>query len=102
VRFDWDEGNLRHIARHGVTAAEVEQAFEGKLQWDPPYVRNDEVRASVLGRTPAQRVLQMVVTTRGTKLRVVTAHTAKKKERERYAEYEKSQASQASAALERG
>ena len=100
MAFDWDEGNLRHIERHHVTAAEVEQAFQGLLQWDPPYVRNDEVRASVRGRTPGERVLEMVVTMRGTKLRIVTAHTAKKRERERYAEYEKSQSSQASAALE--
>jgi hypothetical protein len=27
-RYDWDEHNINHIAAHGVTPAEVEEAFE--------------------------------------------------------------------------
>jgi uncharacterized DUF497 family protein len=27
AKFDWDDANAGHIARHGVTPEEVEQAF---------------------------------------------------------------------------
>jgi uncharacterized protein len=91
VQFDWDEGNRSHIERHGVTTAEAEEALKGHLLYDPPYVRNDEVRANVRGRTWAGRVLAIVFTQRGAKLRVVTARDAKRKERKLYAQYEKGQ-----------
>lgn len=91
MTFDWDDGNLSHIERHKVTPVEVEEALNGLLLYDPPYVRNGEPRASVRGRTHAGRVLEIVFTIRGTKLRVITAHTAKKRERMQYAEYEESQ-----------
>jgi YD repeat-containing protein len=91
VTFDWDEGNLSHIERHGVRAAEVEEALAGPVVWDQPYVRNGEERATAWGRTQAGRILAITITMRGAKLRVITAHTAKKRERKRYAEHEKSQ-----------
>jgi uncharacterized DUF497 family protein len=100
VRFDWDPGNLSHIESHEVTAAEVEEALNGLLLYDPLYERDGEQRASVYGRTTAARILKIVFTIRGERLRVVTAHTAKKRERKRYEQYEKSQGTQASAALE--
>jgi uncharacterized protein len=34
--FDWDEYNLSHIARHGVTAEEAEEAvMNDPLEMDP-------------------------------------------------------------------
>jgi len=27
IRFDWDEANVEHIARHNVTPQEIEQVF---------------------------------------------------------------------------
>ncbi len=27
--FEWDDDNIDHLARHGITAEEVEELFEG-------------------------------------------------------------------------
>jgi uncharacterized DUF497 family protein len=84
AEFDWDEANTAHIARHEVTPREVEQAYANN-----PFVvvaemlRNGETRALCAGITDAGRPLQFVYTMRGGKVRVVTAHTAHWKLRER-------------------
>ena len=83
AKFDWDEANIRHIARHGVAPDEVEQAFAN----DPIVVlatqkRSGEERVLCAGLTKAGRPLQFVYTMRRGKVRVVTAHTAHKKVRE--------------------
>lgn len=84
AKFDWDEANTGHIARHGVTPQEVEQAFAN----DPLAVlatqkRSGEERVLCAGLTDAGRPLQFVYTIRGGKIRVITAHTAKRKVREK-------------------
>lgn len=77
-RYEWDAGNLRHIARHGVTLTECEEALV-----DPQRVPGaahagptGEARWAVVGATVAGRVLQVVYTFRGAVYRVVTAHDA--------------------------
>jgi len=82
--FDWDEANITHIARHDVTPQEVEQAYTN----DPLIVlatlsRSGEERVLCAGRTDAGRPLQFVYTIRRGRVRVVTAHTAHRKVRER-------------------
>ena len=82
--FDWDEANISHIARHGVTPEEVEQVFDN----DPLLVlaeqkRGGESRMLCAGRTGAGRPIQLVYTMRRGKVRVITAHTAKYKLREK-------------------
>ena len=92
MTFDWDEGNLSHIERHGVTAELVETTKEWAML-KPPYVRNGEVRAVAVGRTRHGRLLAMVITMRGDKVRVVTARYASEQERKWWhAENEKRQA----------
>ena len=78
MQFEWDEANTSHIARHGVRTQEAEQV----IQNDPMdvEVRNgDEKRVLQLGTTDMDRILFVVVTERGEKLRVVTAYPASKK-----------------------
>jgi uncharacterized DUF497 family protein len=84
TRFDWDDANTAHIARHGVTPAEVEQAFAN----DPLVVltvqkRSGEERVLCAGHTDEGRPLQFVYTMRRGRVRVITAHTAKRKVREK-------------------
>jgi hypothetical protein len=84
AEFDWDEANIGHIARHGVSPEEVEQAFAN----DPLAViaeqeRSREQRVLCAGRTNAGRPLQFVYTVRHGRIRVITAHTAHKKLREK-------------------
>jgi uncharacterized DUF497 family protein len=76
LEFDWDEENLQHITRHGVTAAEAEYALEGPtMEIEYQIVRGEE-RFVEVGLTARGRVLEIVTTFRGAKTRVVTAYDA--------------------------
>jgi uncharacterized DUF497 family protein len=70
------------MARHGVAPEEVEQAFAN----DPLVVlatqkRDGEERVLCAGLTDTGRALQFVYTVRRGRIRVITAHTAKRKVR---------------------
>jgi uncharacterized protein len=88
--FDWDEGNLRKNEKHGVTKAEVEQAFLNK----PLILASDikhsgqEPRFHALGRTDTSRCLHITFTGRrgGTLIRPISARAASRKERRIYEE----------------
>jgi uncharacterized DUF497 family protein len=90
VAFDWDEGNSRKNEKHGITKAEVEQAFLNK----PLIVASDvkhsqqEARFHALGRTDANRCLLITFTERedGTLVRPISARAASRKERKIYEE----------------
>lgn len=85
TRYEWDAGNLPHIAAHRVTPAECEEAFT-----DPRRVPADaravegEVRAAIIGATVRGRVLRVVFTVRGDAVRVVTAHRASRTQAQDY------------------
>ncbi|MGA2206542.1 MAG: BrnT family toxin [Terracidiphilus sp.] len=90
VRFDWDEGNLRKNEKHGVTKAEVEQAFLNRpliVATDVKHSRQ-EPRFHALGRTDANRCLFVTFTERGdgTLIRPISARAASRKERRVYEE----------------
>jgi len=82
--FDWDDANLAHIARHGISPAEVEEVFV-----DTPLPlaideRGGEERHTELGETASGRLLVVVWTRRRRKIRVVTAFPANRKWRRFY------------------
>ena len=76
MEFEWDESNLRHLARHKISRPEFEQAMAN----DPVLVdfsdESGEERWYALGATDALRVLFMVFTYRGERIRPVTAWNA--------------------------
>ena len=79
LSFDWDEVNIQHLARHGVTRVEFEQAM-----WNDPilfdYENVDgEDRWTGLGSTNDWRVLVVAFTIREGRIRAVTAFQATKK-----------------------
>jgi uncharacterized DUF497 family protein len=88
VGFDWDEGNARKNEKHGVTKAEVEQAFLNR----PLIVAADvihsqqEPRFHALGRTDGNRRLHITFTRRGSGslIRPISARVASRKERKIY------------------
>ena len=83
-KFDWDEANTGHIALHDVTPEEVEQAFANNpLVVLAVQKRNAEERVLCAGLTDKGRPLQFVYTMRRGGIRVITAHTAKRKVREK-------------------
>lgn len=84
AKFDWDDANTDHIGRHGVTPTEVEQAFHNSpLVVLAVQKRSGEKRVLCAGVTEEGRPLQFVYTMRRGRVRVITAHTAKRKVREK-------------------
>lgn len=83
--FEWDDGNLDHIARHGVAAEEAEEALlDRRPIGAPAYAVEGETRFAVLGATEQGRVIFVAFTRRGRNVRVVTARDATPVERRRY------------------
>lgn len=75
--FDWDDGNIDHIAEHGVEPGEAEEIFQGKL-----YVRRTAGRYIVLGVTATGRALFTVLERHpGPVVRFITARDMNDKER---------------------
>lgn len=70
-----------HIARHEITAAEVEQVLRnGPLEVEQQ-LRGGERRILCLGQSDAGRLLTVVYTVREGKIRVVTAHPMNRRQR---------------------
>jgi hypothetical protein len=82
--FDWDEGNVAHIARYGVAPDEVEQVFVNEALDLGFELVNGEERWTSIGHTAALRVLVIVWTMRGERVRTVTAFEAGKRAAEEY------------------
>jgi len=84
LSFDWDSGNTRHIARHGITGAEVEEIFAH----DPAAIGFETIegegRWTVIGHTNSLRFLVVVWTMRGQDVRPITAFEAGKRLRDAY------------------
>jgi uncharacterized DUF497 family protein len=76
IRFDWDQANTDHIARHHVTPAEAEQVISGASLPTGTEDRGGEERHTDLGQTAAGRLLVVVWTLRRRRIRVVTAFPA--------------------------
>jgi uncharacterized DUF497 family protein len=84
--FLWDNGNIDHIALHGVTPEEAEQVIENEPLEIGKVERNGELRIVHVGETDAGRILLVAITYRAEQVRVVTAYTAGRKFRRFYNE----------------
>jgi uncharacterized DUF497 family protein len=85
--FEWDNGNLDHIANHGVSPEEAEEAMDDRYQITAPaYDFEGERRRGTIGMTRNGRILYVVYTVRAGLLRVVTVRPATRLERQRYGE----------------
>ncbi len=83
--FEWDEGNIAHIALHDVFPVEAEEVIANRPMDLAKQDRYGEERLQQLGETLSGRVLIVVTTIRGSLLRVVTAFPANRAYREFYA-----------------
>jgi hypothetical protein len=77
--FDWDEANRNHLAQHDVRPQEAEEVFlRDPLDMELQIAGegDGEERLQQLGETAAGRILQLVTTWRGGKVRVISAWDA--------------------------
>jgi len=74
--FDWDEANITHIARHGITPEEAEQAMRNDPADAGLQNIDGEDRFIDIGITDRMRLLIVVSTLRQDLTRVVTAYDA--------------------------
>lgn len=85
--FDWDAGNRdKNWRKHQVSLAECEQAFFNQplLLLEDAKHSTKEARTLLLGITDEGRLLSVVFTERGAKIRVISARPMHKNERELY------------------
>ena len=83
--FDWDDANRKHVAEHGVKSSEAEEVIANNPIDLEVQLRNGEERVLQIGETNALRILVVVTTWRGRRIRVVTAFPAPPQLRKFYA-----------------
>lgn len=74
--FEWDDGNVLHLAQHEVSPSEAEEAI-----LDPDAVvlelsDEEEERFKSVGATKSGRIIEVVLTFRGSVIRPITAYKA--------------------------
>ena len=86
--FEWDGGNETKNAKHGITCQQAEEIFNNAPLWIAEDVAHSvtEERARAIGTTNEGMVLVVAFTLRagGTKIRVISARVASRKERMEY------------------
>jgi hypothetical protein len=85
-RFEWDAGNILHLARHNVVPGEAEQAILDPHAIVLEVQNEDEERLKATGRTSAGRMIVVVFTFRGEAIRPITAYDATSREESIYLE----------------
>ena len=86
MEFDWDAGNLQHIARHGIAPEEAEEAVRIEPLEADVQPHESEERVLCFGRTKSGRLLTILYTERRGKIRVVTAYEMTKPQQQMYFE----------------
>lgn len=85
--FEWDEANIqKNWERHKVSFIESEEIFFNEpllVELDHDHSKTEN-RYFALGKTDLERLLLIVFTLRGDKIRVISARDMSKKERRYY------------------
>jgi len=79
LQFDWNEKNSEHLAQHEISSSEAKQVILNRPVDLDSHLRNCEERTVQIGETDAGKILIVVSTMRGKKIRVVTAWPAKER-----------------------
>jgi hypothetical protein len=74
MEFDWDPGNVGHIARHGITPKEAEETVLIEPLDADVQRHKSEDRVLCFGRTASGRLLTVLYAERRGRVRVVTAY----------------------------
>src|SRR5215210_2658905 len=87
TEFDWDGGNAeKNWERHRVSQSECEQVFFNRplVVADDDFHSDTEARHYALGRTDADRLLFVVYTLRGERVRIISARDMTRRETKEY------------------
>ena len=85
MRFEWDERkDAGNLAKHGVSFAEAVAVFDGPILRSRDDRRNYGENRFVACGSAAGRILIVVYTVRGERIRIISARRAKRREREAY------------------
>jgi len=87
LNFEWDEEKARtNLKKHGVSFAEATTVFGDSfaVTIDDPLHSIDEEPFVTIGYSEAQRLLVVVHTDRGDNIRIISARTATRRERQTY------------------
>jgi len=88
IVFEWDQWNVqKNEDKHGASRLETESAFydpQYRLFEDLRHSNSREARYILYGRSLEARVLMVGFTRRGSKVRIITARPASRKERRIY------------------
>lgn len=87
--FEWDpEKAAANEQKHGITFDEAATAFGDPfgIVVDDPRHSAGEVRLALLGYSQANRLLAVMFTERGDRMRLISARTATRRERHQYEE----------------
>lgn len=89
LQFEWDPGKARTNAeKHGITFDEASTAFEDALSVTipDPLHSEDEERFVLIGYSHRGRLLVVVHTYRGDRIRIISARRAARRERRHHEE----------------
>ena len=84
VSQDWNLENILHLARPRIHAPEVEEFFRNEPMIRGYEAVDDEQRWSAVGVTNAVRVLVLVFTVRGERIRPITGWNADRRTKREY------------------
>ena len=89
ISFQWDRGNIgKNEKSHEVTEKEAEETFfdKKKVIYTDKFHSEKEDRFILIGKTREKRLLYLVFTKRGTKMRIISARDINRKEVKYYVE----------------
>ena len=85
--FEWDEKKaVQNIKKHGISFEEAATVFGDPFSitiYDPLHSQNED-RFVILGMSNKNRLLVVIHTERGDRIRIISARKATKKERRQY------------------
>ena len=89
LQFEWDDNKARtNLAKHGVSFEEATTVFADALSItipDPAHSQAED-RFIILGHSHRRRLLVVVHTERGDRIRLISARRASRNERKQYEE----------------
>ena len=87
MTYQWDENKAAtNLGKHGVDFADAVSVFSDDLAITTPDQRFDEERFITIGLDALGRVLVVVYTWRGQKIRLISARSATRQEQKQYEE----------------